>query len=258
VNAWKDGRFLIIHRDHGWPGGWGSPDFSISDVHDSLYGKVADRPFVFSMNCSSGLIDQKLLDPTNYGCNFVQLLFWAPCQTMGVIASTRTTWSTENNALLGGYVDALFPETLDFGPSTLAFPRQGDVLGYGAMALVAYWPSGFGAMRDHVMMYQCYGDPTVAIRTEDPYPFYLPESVDLHFNGAALEALYSVDGATLTVMRKSAASGELTPVGRGIVHNGVATIKTVTDVNANEELSVAIGAPNAIPVRTTAQVKPRR
>lgn len=257
INAWKDGRFLIMHFDHGWPGGWWAPLFTVNDMHDSLYSKVADRPFVFSINCSSGLIDQKLLDPNNNGYNFVQLLFWAPGQTMGIIASTRTSWSTESSALTRGYVDALFPETLDFGPSNFSFPRFGDVLCYGASALIGEWPSWFGGMRDHVMMYQCYGDPTVAIRTENPYPFYLPESVDLQLNGAALEALYSVDGATLTVMRASPASGELTPVGRGIVHNGVADIKTITDVNANEELSVAIGAPNAIPVRTTVQVKPR-
>jgi hypothetical protein len=215
---------------------------------------VPALPFVFSMNCSSGLIDQKLLDPNDKNYYFVQRLFWQNVSTMGIIAATRTTRHPENVAMLEGCLDSLFPETLAFGSST-SFPRLGDVFRCGAMAMIAEWPEGFHEITDHVFMYQCYGDPTVAIRTA--YPFSLSNSVSLQFNGEALEALYSVDGATLTVMRTSAASGQLIPVGRGMVHNGVATIKTITEVRLDEQLSVAIGAPNAIPVRMTAQVKPR-
>jgi len=256
VNAWKEGRFLVVHLDHGWPGGWGSPWFDTNDVYHSLYGRVADRPFVLSMNCSSGMIDQKLLNPADNSHNFVQLLFWAPCQTMGIIAGTRTTRHPENAALLKGYLDALFPETLpDFGWND-SLSRFGDVFLHGVLAMIGQWPEGFNEMADHVFMYQCYGDPTVAIRTADPYPFSLSELVDLRFNGAALEALYAVEGATLTVMRTSPASGQLTPVGRGVVHNGVAAIRTISAVAPEEELSVAISAPNTIAVRTTAHVMP--
>jgi Peptidase family C25 len=31
--GWNDGRFMVVHRDHGWSDGWGTPGFGTGDVN---------------------------------------------------------------------------------------------------------------------------------------------------------------------------------------------------------------------------------
>jgi len=256
ANAWTEGRFLMIHLDHGWLYGWNWPEFNAWDAANYLVGNVPARPFVFSMNCSSGQMDQQLLNPADLSYAFGQVLFWAPCQTMGLIGSTRISGLAEIVSLLRGYVDALFPEVLpSFGSPSFTFKRLGQVLLYGASALMADAPTEHNRIINHVIMLQCYGDPTVAIRTTYPYDVQLPENVDLRFNGDMMEAAYSVENTVITVMRESAASAELTPIGRGTVHGGVAVIQTVGPARSGETLHVAVNASDAIPVQMPVQLK---
>ena len=50
--AWNEGRFLMIHRDHGWSDGWGHPGFTTTDVQ-ALQRNGNLLPVVMSINCSS-------------------------------------------------------------------------------------------------------------------------------------------------------------------------------------------------------------
>ena len=50
--AWNDGRYLMVHRDHGGTDAWGNPRFATTDVDALTNG--AELPVVLSINCSSG------------------------------------------------------------------------------------------------------------------------------------------------------------------------------------------------------------
>ena len=53
--GWNEGRFMVVHRDHGWSDGWGTPGYGTADVQALTNG---DRlPVVLSINCSSGAYD---------------------------------------------------------------------------------------------------------------------------------------------------------------------------------------------------------
>lgn len=58
INAWNNGRFLFLHRDHGWEDGWVDPGFTTTNViNDLSNGEL--QPVVFSVNCASGLFDNE-------------------------------------------------------------------------------------------------------------------------------------------------------------------------------------------------------
>ena len=49
--AWNEGRFMVVHRDHGWSDGWGTPGFTTADV--DLLTNGANLPVVLSINCAA-------------------------------------------------------------------------------------------------------------------------------------------------------------------------------------------------------------
>ncbi|MDO8473498.1 MAG: C25 family cysteine peptidase [Dehalococcoidia bacterium] len=57
VNAINNGRFLVLHRDHGWEGGWSNPGFATGNANGLTNGGLL--PVVFSVNCASGLFDNE-------------------------------------------------------------------------------------------------------------------------------------------------------------------------------------------------------
>ncbi|MGH2897625.1 MAG: C25 family cysteine peptidase, partial [Solirubrobacteraceae bacterium] len=50
--AWNQGRFMVVHRDHGWSDGWGDPFFTTTEV-DALTNDNENLPVVLSINCAS-------------------------------------------------------------------------------------------------------------------------------------------------------------------------------------------------------------
>ena len=48
---WNEGRFMVVHRDHGWSDGWGTPGYGTADVQALTNGTML--PVVMSINCSS-------------------------------------------------------------------------------------------------------------------------------------------------------------------------------------------------------------
>ena len=53
--AWNEGRYLMIHRDHGWSDGWSHPGFNTANVQALTNG--ANLPVLMSINCSSAAFD---------------------------------------------------------------------------------------------------------------------------------------------------------------------------------------------------------
>ncbi|HNT86277.1 MAG TPA: C25 family cysteine peptidase, partial [Candidatus Hydrogenedentes bacterium] len=121
TSAWNEGRFLILHRDHGWPGGWGTPSFNSSNADSLTNGALL--PVVFSINCSSGLFDNEVFPDegaTVGGVYFAErLLRNANGGAVGVIGDTRVSPSWANSALTRGLFDAIWPSVVpSFGSNT--------------------------------------------------------------------------------------------------------------------------------------------
>ena len=89
--AWNDGRFLIIHRDHGWSDGWGDPFYTTTEVDALTNG--AKLPVLMSINCASAQYDT---DETS----FVQNALVKPDGgAVGVFGDTRNSPSWHNSQI---------------------------------------------------------------------------------------------------------------------------------------------------------------
>ena len=212
---WNAGRFLILHRDHGNPGGWGNPDFGTGNIPGLTNG--AKLPVVFSINCASGKFDDA-------GPNFSeQLVEKASGGAVGVIGDSRNSPSNTNSHLAAGLIDAIFPATLGAYGSATPILRMGDVLVAGKQYMNTQ--NGLDGQNNATTqaeeyLYHWFGDPTMPIWRSHP---------TLRLEGVLSAALLagtvqlkasdaSADGAVATLY----ANGEA--IGRAIVANGIATI----------------------------------
>ncbi len=179
INAYNDGRFLMIHRDHGWPGGWLHPGFSTSNLSSLHNGDLV--PVVYSINCASGLFDNEtsgtLTGTSVSGRYFAEsLLQNANGGAVGVIGDTRNynTWS--NNAFLRGLIDATWPNHDPSFGATQSITRLGDILNiaktYTVMQIGAASSTPEVELQyglDTINLYHVYGDPTLEMWTHNPH-----------------------------------------------------------------------------------------
>jgi hypothetical protein len=158
--AWNQGRFMVVHRDHGWSDGWGDPFFTTTEV-DALTNSNDNLPVVMSINCASAQYDT---DETS----FVQNALVKPTGgSVGVFGDTRNSPSWHNSQLGLGMVDALLPSVLS-GEGPAAKQRVGDALVHGKLRLAALAPpsgpgiaGGDGNTRNELYLWHYFGDPTM-------------------------------------------------------------------------------------------------
>jgi len=234
TNAINDGRFLVIHRDHGWSGGWAHPDFESTHV-DTLTN--ADlTPVVFSVNCSSGYFDNE----TAPGGVFSSVYFVehalrkADGGAVGVLGDTRDSPSWPNSALLKGYIDAMWPNAIGSFGANVSKRRLGDILNHGKlymMTQIGVAGAGVSASdaRDELYLWHCYGDPTLEIWLSYPYLVFLPAKLlSVEIAKESLLVGYEMNGAVITALQDDPQiPGAQRIVGRGEVIGGVATLEFV-------------------------------
>jgi hypothetical protein len=215
LNDWNAGRFLILHRDHGAPDGWGNPDFSTADIPSLTNGNKL--PVVFSINCASGKFD----DPTP---NFAeQLVEKASGGAVGVIGDSRNSPSNTNSHLAAGLIDAIFPGTMISYGSSTPILRMGDVLVAGKQYMnTQNGLDGQGSAETTAeeYLYHWFGDPTMPIWTHRP-SLFVREVFSASVIGSLVHLTVSdssADGSVATLY----ANGEA--IGRGIVQNGAVDI----------------------------------
>ncbi len=158
TTSWNAGRFLIIHRDHGWSDGWGDPLFTTNDVNALTNGSLL--PVLMSINCASAAYD---IDEDS----FVQsALVKADGGAVGVFGDTRNSPSWHNSQIGLGFVDALLPSVLPAeGPETKQ--RVGDALVHGKLRLAGLAPPsgpstpGDGSTRNELYLWHYFGDPSM-------------------------------------------------------------------------------------------------
>jgi hypothetical protein len=166
-DAINDGRWLVFHRDHAGPGGWGDPGFGAADV-DTLTNGVQPNgthalPLVLSINCSSGGFDAA--GQNGFADRF---MFNPNGGAVGVVAATRTTPSFINEEFARPLADALTGGKV-LGGSFTPINRVSSMLVYAKIKLLlAVSDGGDGSkyFRDMMRLYQYFGDPSVRIKVQ--------------------------------------------------------------------------------------------
>lgn len=173
ANAINNGKFYVLHRDHGYVGGsgWAHPYFTNSSMH--LLSNGDKRPVVFSLNCHTG-------DFSRPSCFAESLLRLPAGGAIGVVGASGTSYSGYNDAIAAGLFDAIWnnPGLLPvFGtggvsnPNVLAHPpilALGDVLHHAMIRMVQTWNGTTNANRRQYRMYHYLGDPAMKIFTQYP------------------------------------------------------------------------------------------
>lgn len=239
VSNWNAGRFLIVHRDHGWPHGWGDPPFDSSLISSLTNGIL--QPIVWSVNCASGLFDNETA-AGDYGTTagdvyFAErLLRKGDGGAVGMLGDTRNSPSWPNTALTRGYFDAVWPNALPAYGGGTSHRRLGDILNYGKYYMVSQIgvPGAGVSASDstsELNMWHALGDPTLEMWTRRP--LRINPSILVNLLSASLIKLdYDEDGAEVTALQPidcdplGPCEENWKPVGRGIVANGKVDIQS--------------------------------
>lgn len=246
VNAFNEGAFYVLHRDHGMTTGWEHPSFNISDI-DRLTNKNK-LPVVFSLNCLSGhfksavCFTEKLLRHENGGC-------------VAVYGATESSLSGYNDVLAGGMFDAIWPDddlhiimpiNSDSGIKKTPEPTYmlGQILDQG----FARMEEVYGVTKQSVytkQLFHCFGDPSMRMRTAYPSPW---RSFDVERDSTGIKVR---PGIKSTVAFYDLTNGM-------VVSYNTSEITFKTDHADN--FTVCVSAPNKIPIidRGTAPDTPRR
>jgi hypothetical protein len=262
--AWNNGRFMVVHRDHGWSDGWGDPFFTTTEV-DALTNSNDNLPVVLSINCASARYDD---DETSFTQN---ALVKPVGGAVGVFGDTRNSPSWHNSQLALGFVDALLPSVLaGEGPSSKQ--RMGDALNHGKLRLAGLAPpsgpgiaGGDGNTRNELYLWHYFGDPTMQM--------FGGGSPPIVFNPNVFKAVYkefpipkpgdpppflvevtfpsnpALTGQPISLLR----NGEV--IGKGIAGDGSASVPATFNDGAPPpgQLEIAIDAEGAAPLRIPVQ-----
>jgi hypothetical protein len=151
--AWNEGRFLMVHRDHGWSDGWGHPGYSTTNVQALTNG--SQLPVMMSINCSSAAYDY---DETSF---VGEALVKPNGGVVGSFGDTRDSPTWHNTQIGLGFVDGLLPSVL---PSEGPPDKQtvGNALIHGKLRLAGLSPpTSDGNTRNELYLWHYFGDPSM-------------------------------------------------------------------------------------------------
>lgn len=226
LDAFDSGKFLIIQRDDGWPGGWHDPNMNTIDAGSLTNAPML--PVVFSMSSANGLFDNETaggaLNTKPESTYFAEsLLRKANGGAVGILAPTRKTADVANSAMLRGFVDGIWPDTIPAFGAPKAHKRLGDILHHGKMylltqggfAIEGVWWSDVG---DGLRMWHCIGDPTLQLWTSFPHTTAFPSTLTatLAETGIAIENAAGAAGDRITALQADS-DGAMRPIGRGTI-----------------------------------------
>jgi hypothetical protein len=255
--AWNEGRFLMVHRDHGWSDGWGHPGYTTTNVQALTNGALL--PVVMSINCSSAAYDY---DETSF---VGESLVKPNGGSVGAFGDTRDSPSWHNTQIALGFVDGLLPSVLPSeGPANKQ--RVGNALITGKLRLAGLSPpASDGSTRNELYLWHYFGDPSMQMwgGGVSPLQFILEQfratyrQVPQPGDGPPYEVNVtlpnSLQGQSISLLR----NGEV--IGKAIVGDGVATIPAAFGDGSVKpgELEVALDADGAAPIKVPVTEVPK-
>ncbi|MDC1106891.1 C25 family cysteine peptidase [Prolixibacteraceae bacterium] len=174
-DAINDGKFYVLHRDHGYAGGsgWAHPEFVTRDINN--LNNANKLPVVFSINCHTGEFElrecfaEKFLRKSNGGA-------------VAVIAASYYSLSGPNDGLTLGMFESIWPNpgiNPSFGRGAgVAVPQPhnfdhatttlGDVVNLGLMRMDETWAPSEQSRVYTYRLFHLFGDPSMKIWKAKP------------------------------------------------------------------------------------------
>jgi hypothetical protein len=251
IDGWNQGRFLIMHRDHGYSQGFSNPRFTTSDATNLTNGSLL--PVVFSVNCASGIFDNETTDDFATGTTyFAERLLRMEGGAVAVLGDTRNSPSWANTALARGFFDAIWPDMIpDFGDGK-SRRRLGDIMNHAKLYLltqvgVAGAEVSQSNALNELAMWHVIGDPTLEIWTENPNPNLLPGEFTFEQGEDSATLTYAVDGAIATAYQVNVARVvEFVAIGRARVVDGRAAMEYFQQPLRGVDVVLVVNAENAV------------
>lgn len=180
----NQGRFFVLHRDHGWYHGWGDPFFYDSTCIN-LLNNTNYPTIVFSMNCQTGGFYQDT-------CFTEAFLRHGNGGAAGILGASQVSYSGYNDAIACALFDAIWPSpgmNPVFGTGGVNNPpanphsamfHLADVMDFGLIRMLQTWAGTSSANQYQFELYHWFGDPSTKIWTAYPqtisadFPSVLP------------------------------------------------------------------------------------
>lgn len=173
----NSGAFYVLHRDHGTIGSWVQPYFTNSHLSQLNNGNLL--PVVFGINCFSG----KFFDTTTR-CLSDLMLTMQGGGAVAVFAPVHEICSGPADALTEGMFESIWPSTgllQTFGNPNYSGVNSepvytlGMILAQGLQKAEVMFCDTITGMADAAHqqkeLFECFGDPSMEIRTEYPTSF---------------------------------------------------------------------------------------
>lgn len=210
ANAVNAGTAFLTHRDHGSMTAWSEPAFDVSDIN--ALTNSDKLPVVWSINCSTGQFDSDVC--------FSEAWERHPNGgAVGVIASTRVSYSGRNDRMFWGWLDSMWP---DFEPEwpTGDEPndpewRHGILLQYGKMYMSYHYSTDPYRMTA-IEEFHWFGDPTMEMWAGIPEEFspgYMPI---IPLGSTTFNVDVGVEGALVATVQNGLILGKAYSDGTGV------------------------------------------
>ena len=252
IDAFNNGRFLILHRDHGNKAGFSHPSFKFFDLVDLKNEEFL--PVVYSVNCASGYFDVETDTPPDSYESFMEYLLLKDGGGMvGGLGDNRNSPTWANNALTRGFYDATWPGVVPTFGEDVSQRRLGDILNHGKLYLLTQMgvtqtagQISVAAVFGELSIWHAFGDPTLEMWTENPYRMDLNQNYAAELLDDRLMVQYAISGAVITALQET---GEGTvPVGRATVENGIAIIPFFSQPLSGVPIKLSASFENAVSV----------
>lgn len=220
----NDGRFMVLHRDHGYVGGygWAHPQYVniYNDINNLSNGNKL--PVVFSINCYTG-------DFSQGECFAENFLRKNNGGAVGVFAHSSESFSGYNDALVLGMIDAIWASpgligAFGAGAGTGFTYNQhgnirtmGDVMNQGLIRMMGTWVSPLRWKLTHELLHY-FGDPAMRMWTQNPTTITYSVKDTLARFSNSITVNSNIDNALVTLV----INGNL--AASAFVLNGVATL----------------------------------
>ncbi|MCT4672682.1 MAG: C25 family cysteine peptidase [Prolixibacteraceae bacterium] len=210
-DAINDGRFYVLHRDHGYTGGtgWAHPRFVRDDIDDLNNGD--QLPVVFSINCFTG---QFSIDE----CFAEKFQRKEGGGAVAVIGASFYSLSGPNDGFTLGMFESIWPNpgiNPSFGNGSNGNPNQpngfnestttlGDVLNLGLLRMDQTWAPGRDSRIYTYRLFHLFGDPSMKIWKQAPTDLSATFPDNVNFGDTELTVSdISTPGALITVVQGS-------------------------------------------------------
>ncbi len=243
TNAINQGIFILNHRDHGSPSGWGDPGYSITNIAQLTNGELL--PVVFSMNCQTGQF-------YNTECFCEEFVRKADGGAVAAYGASQVSYSGYNDYMCLGFYDAIWPElNPDIGVSE-SINRLGQILNNGKIYMSLTWGDSWGYEDIEFEMFHLFCDPSQTIRTAYPTTLTVDSPPTISYGPSIVEITVTSKGQPLENALVCLRQTNNVYV-RGYTDD-TGLVELEVDIQEPDEATLSVTAYNHLPYETTVQI----